>query len=233
MKQVTLGRSELTATNVGLELSPMLQMNFAECRELMDRAMDAGITLYDIGLLEEELQKRIGHAIAGRRNGIVLAGSFAPCEPKKFKKDLETLLRGLKTDYIDLCQIHDPDYLPRQGDSEGFFDALTQAKEAGYIRSIGITTGSFDIALHALEFGWYDTLQFPWTIDSPEEEADLIDFSHMAAMGTISVPPEELPKTKEELAKDLEWLEQQEQHTGLWLAKEGAGLQNLFELIKL
>lgn len=233
MKQITLGRSELTTTNVGLELSPMLRMNFAECRELMDKAMDAGIMLYDIGLPEEELQKRIGHAAAGRRGDIVLAGSFAPCEPKKFKKDLETLLRGLKTDYIDLCQIHDPDYLPRRGDSEGFFDALTQAKEAGYIRSIGITTGSFDIALHALEFGWYDTLQFPWNIDSPEEEADLIDFSHMAAMGTISVPSEELPKTTEEAAKALDWLEQQEQHAGLFLARDGIELKHLFDLIKM
>lgn len=219
MKKVTLGRSKITAGTIGLELSPLRAMSFAKCRGIMEKAIDGGIDFFDIGLPEEELQKRIGHGTVGLRSRIVLAGSFEPCEPQAFRKGLETLLRSLKTDYLDLCQIHDPDYLPRTGDSEGFYDALQAAKKAGYIRSIGITTGTDFIAMNALEYGWYDTLQYPWTSESSEEDLDFIPFAHEAQMGTISVPLEEhIPE--DVLLKELSWLKKQNDHMGLYLAEE-------------
>lgn len=228
MKKVNLGRSGIVANNVGLELGALISKNFDECREIVEKAVAAGIDFYDIGLPEEELQKRIGHATVGMRSQIVLAGSFSPCEPKEFKSKLQTVLRALKTDYLDLCQIHDPDYLPRTGDAEGFYDALTQAKEAGYIRSIGLTTGTDFIAMDGLEFGWYDTLQYIWNRNSSEEDLDLIPFAHEAMMGTISVPPSEFPTTEEELKKDLEWLHSVDEHLALW----GVDGQDLDALLK-
>ena len=185
MKEVTLGRSGIVTGNVGFECGPLLKRSFADCRGVMERAIDAGVRFFDIGLPVEELQKRVGHSTVGHRNDLILAGSFEPCKPQEFKDQLKMVLRALKTDYLDLCQIHDPDYLPRMGDSEGFFDALTEAKKAGYIRSIGITTGSEDIALHALEFGWYDTLQFPFSYLASEKDIALVNLCEEHDVGFI------------------------------------------------
>lgn len=226
MKQVTLGRSGIVTGNLGFECGPLLQKSFAECRMLTEKAIEAGIHFFDIGLPIEELQKRVGHATVGHRQELILAGSFQPCRPEEFKNQLKTVLRGLKTDYLDLCQIHDPDYLPRTGDSEGFYDALTQAKKAGYIRSIGLTTGSTDIALHALEYGWYDTLQFPWQAGSSEEELDYLTFTHEADMGSISVPPQPYPN---DMKTELEALMAWDAHVSLWLLEEGAGMEAVLE----
>ncbi len=219
MEKVLLGRSGLEVSKVGLELSLLEKLSFAKCKELLDRAIESGITFFDIGMPSEELQKRIGHGTVGSRSRIVLAGSFVPSTPKEFEKQLQMELRALKTDYLDLCQIHDPDYLPRVGDEEGVYDAMLKAKEAGYIRSIGITTGSDLIAFRALDFGWYDTLQYPWSSESGEEDLDYVRFAAMASVGTISVPQGEVPsaeKIRREMALQGKW----EGHSTLFLADE-------------
>lgn len=229
MKQVTLGRSGIVTGNLGFECGPLLEQSFAECRSITEKAIEAGIRFFDIGLPVEELQKRVGHATVGHRRELILAGSFEPCKPEEFKNQLKTVLRGLKTDYLDLCQIHDPSYLPRTGDSEGFYDALMAAKKAGYIRSIGITTGSTDIALHALEYGWYDTLQFPWQKGSSEEELDYLSFTHEADMGSISVPPQPYPQ---DMQAELAMLMSYDAHVSLWLLQEGAGMDAVLQAAK-
>lgn len=219
MKEIQLGRSGIQTGCIGLECGALTQYSFEKCRILLQKAMDAGIRFYDTGMPEEELQKRIGHGLIGQRSQVILAGSFVPDTPQTFRKQLEKVLRGLKTDYLDLCQIHDPDYMPRRGDAEGVYDAMMQAKEKGYIRSIGITTGNTNVLLHALEFGWYDTVQYPWSSHSDEEEVELLRFCRDAEVGSISAPPEQWPKEPE---KEIRFLQSFEDHLTLWTLTEEA-----------
>ncbi len=215
MKEVVLGRSGLRVTRIGYDLSSLAGVSFAKSKELTDKVLDTGITFFDTGLPEEETLKRIGHALAGKRNTIVLAGSFPPVKPEVFADQLKMALRSLKTDYLDLCQIHDPDYLPRLHDHEGFYDALMDAKKAGYIRSVGITTGTPQIAMNALEFGWYDTLQYPWTMESLKDEEgvdlDFLTFAKEADVGSISVTMDLDEKDPEKL---LEKIKQEVRYQG-------------------
>lgn len=213
MKKIILGRSGLETGCVGAECGSLLSVSFEESRRRLQRALACGLTFFDIGMPEEELQKRIGHGLVGQRSQVLLAGSFVPDTPQKFQKQLEQVLRGLKTDYLDLCQIHDPDYMPRRGDAEGVYDAMLQAREKGYIRNIGITTGSLNVLLHALEFGWYDTVQYPWTSQSSEEELELLRFCTDAQMGSISAPPDTLP---EDFTKEQAFLQAFDGHLSLW-----------------
>lgn len=217
MKKIILGRSGLETGCIGAECGSLLSVSFEESRRRLQRALACGLTFFDIGMPEEELQKRIGHGLVGQRSQVLLAGSFVPDTPQKFQKQLEQVLRGLKTDYLDLCQIHDPDYMPRRGDAEGVYDAMLQAREKGYIRNIGITTGSLNVLLHALEFGWYDTVQYPWTSQSSEEELELLRFCADAQMGSISAPPDTLP---EDFKKEQAFLQAFDGHLSLWKLDE-------------
>lgn len=221
MKQVTLGRSSLVVSSVGYDLSPLEKISFQKSKDLLEKALDQGVTFFDIGLPLEERAKRIGHGTVGKRSSLVLAGSFAPVKPSEFEKQLKMVLRALKTDYLDLVQIHDPDYLPRTGDQEGFYDALMEAKKAGYLRSVGITTGTDMIAMNALEFGWYDTLQYPWSKEVLLKEEglpqDFLTFAREAKVGTISVtlePETEDVKEKQRIAlEEIAYQSQFEDHT--------------------
>ena len=221
MKKVVLGRSGLSVTSIGYDLSPLEKVSFAKSKELVEKVLDKGVIFFDMGLPEEETLKRIGHALAGKRNGLVLAGSFSPVKPQVFSDQLKMVLRSLKTDHLDLCQIHDPDYLPRLNDHEGFYDALLDAKKAGYIGAIGITTGTPEIAMNALEFGWYDTLQYPWTKESLADEEgvdrDFLTFAREADVGSISVTleveAEDEPALLDKLKQEILYQERFEGHT--------------------
>ena len=152
MKKIILGRSGLETGCIGAECGSLLSVSFEESRCRLQRALSCGITFFDIGMPEEELQKRIGHGLVGQRSQVLLAGSFVPDTPQKFQKQLEQVLRGLKTDYLDLCQIHDPDYMPRRGDAEGVYDAMLQAREKGGHDFTFLYLGEVDDIGH--RYGW-------------------------------------------------------------------------------
>lgn len=217
MKKVTLGRTGIEAGQMGLELSPLRKLSFAESRRVLEKAFTYGVDFLDLGLPDRETQKRIGHAIAGRRSDLILAGSFVPSDKETLRKDLQWMLRDLKTDYLDLLQIHDPDFVLRPGEETGLYDALLSARKDGYIRNIGITTGDPMMAMDALEFGWYDTLQYPWSRASGEEELSVLSFCDEADVGSISVPPEIVG---EDVRQDIEFLQQFENHMMLWMLDE-------------
>ena len=214
MEQVRLGRTGLVSSRIGLELSPLRELSFAASREALDEAIGRGINFFDLGLPDRETQKRIGHAIAGRRQDLILAGSFVPSTKQKLEEDIKWMLRDLKTDYLDLLQIHDPDYVLRPGEASGLFDVLLDAKKAGYIRNIGITTGDPVMAMNALEYGWYDTLQYPWHSASEEEELMVLSLCVEAEVGSINVP---LEWTAAEADREEAFLRAYPDHLILWM----------------
>ena len=124
------------------------------------------------------------------------------------------MLRDLKTEYLDLLQIHDPHFVLRPGEESGIYDALLDAQKAGYIRHIGITTGDPVMAMNALEYGWYDTLQYPWHHESSEEELSVLSCCPEAEVGSINVPFE---VSIEEAAEEEQFLSAFENHLMLWM----------------
>jgi aryl-alcohol dehydrogenase-like predicted oxidoreductase len=83
--------------------------------------------------------------------------------PEGFRKDLETSLRTLKTDYIDIYQFHNPAFCPKPGGEDGLYDAALEAKKQGKIRHISITNHRLAVAHEAIDSGLYETLQFPFS----------------------------------------------------------------------
>ena len=79
------------------------------------------------------------------------------------KEDLETSLRELRTDYIDVYQLHMVDRVYQPGDGTGVYEALLEARDAGKIRHIGVTAHKIGVAFDCVESGLYETMQFPFS----------------------------------------------------------------------
>jgi predicted aldo/keto reductase-like oxidoreductase len=118
---------------------------------------------------------------------VTIATKIPARSVEEFWTDLDTSLRMLKADRIDILQFHNPAFCPRPGDESGLYDAMLQAKQQGKIRFIGITNHRLGVAREAIESGLYDTLQFPFSYLSTEKELDLVQACKDKEMGFIAM----------------------------------------------
>ncbi len=142
----------------------------AEATEIVSRALDAGVNFFDNAweYHDGESETRLGKALEGRRDQVILMTKV--CTHGRGKdvgmRMLEDSLRRLKTDHLDVWQIHevvyynDPDLIFAPG---GVVEALTQAKQQGKVRFVGFT-GHKDPAIHLRMLSHdfpFDTVQMP------------------------------------------------------------------------
>ena len=93
----------------------------------------------------------------------------------------------MKTDYVDIYQFHQASQCYKPGDGTGMYEAMLEAKAQGKIRHIGITAHKIKIAEEAVESGLYETLQFPLSYLSGEQELNLVKRCKEQNMGFIAM----------------------------------------------
>lgn len=117
----------------------------ARTREVVDAAIDAGITMFDTADIygDTESEAFLGRVLKGRRDRVVLASKFGKpgrpglaggASPVYVRASLEASLRRLRTDRIDLYQLHEPRDETPIGETLGELDALVRE---GKVREIG------------------------------------------------------------------------------------------------
>ena len=104
-----------------------------------------------------------------------------------FWKDLETSLRLLQTDYVDLYQFHNPDFCPLPGDGTGLYEAMLEAQRQGKVRHIGITNHRLAVAQQAIDSDLYETLQFPFSYLASDKELSLVNQCAERNIGFIAM----------------------------------------------
>ena len=161
---------------------------------LLNDALDAGLNVIDTAECYLQSEELIGQAVSSRRSDFHL---FTKCghpetpgvgdwRPESLLQSIERSLRRLKTDRVDLVQLHScsEDDL-RQGD---VIDALRRAREKGYTRYIGYS-GDGAAARFAIESGAFDTLQTSVSI-ADQEAIDLtLPLARHRQMGVIAKRP--------------------------------------------
>ena len=167
MQKMILGRTGLEISRTGFGALPIQRVSFDEAAALLNRALDGGVCYIDTARAYTDSEEKIGRALSGRRRECFIATKTHAKTGENLNADLETSLRLLKTDAIDVYQFHNPPFVPVPGGEDGLYDAAVRAREAGKIRFIGITQHSIERAEQAVESGLYDTIQYPLTIWRP------------------------------------------------------------------
>lgn len=174
MTKVTLGRTGITAEKNAFGALPIQRITKEEAAELLVKAYENGVTLFDTARNYTDSEEKVGYALSGVRNHITITTKTGAKTADVFWKDLETSLTRLKTDHVDVYQFHNPPFCPKPGDESGLYEAALKAREQGKIRFIGITNHRLSIAHEALDSGLYDTLQFPLSYLSGEKDLELV-----------------------------------------------------------
>ena len=184
---VTLGKTGITVEKNSFGALPIQRISKEEAIKLLRKAYDHGVTFYDTARFYTDSEEKLGEAFEGMRDKIYIATKTAAMTPENFWKDLQTSLKNLRTDYIDIYQFHNPDFCPMPGDGSGVYEAMLEAKQKGLIQHIGITNHRLHVAKQAIESGLYETLQFPFCYLATEKDIELVELCKEADMGFIAM----------------------------------------------
>lgn len=188
MVTVTLGSTGITVNKNGFGALPVQRVTVPTAVKLLRKAYDAGMRYFDTARAYTDSEVKIGEAFEGiDRATYYIATKTMARNAEGVKKDLETSLKNLRTDYIDIYQFHNPPFVPRPGDESGMYDVVLEAKKAGKIKHIGITQHSQKNAFEAIESGLYETLQFPFNYLATDEEYEIVKRCKEKNVGFISM----------------------------------------------
>ncbi|MBR1741007.1 MAG: aldo/keto reductase [Lachnospiraceae bacterium] len=174
MKQVTLGSTGITVVQNAFGALPIQRADKETAVKILRKAYDGGMRYFDTARAYSDSEEKMGEAFAGMREKIYIATKTMAKTPEQFRKDLETSLSLLQTDYIDIYQFHCIDTCYRPGDGTGMYECMQEAKAQGKIRHIGATAHKIGVAFEAVESGLYETMQFPFSYLSGEQEVALV-----------------------------------------------------------
>ncbi len=163
MEKLILSRTGLAVTRVGFGGIPIQRLPEEEAVAVVKGCLDLCVNFLESGRAYTISERCIGRAIAGRRNGLVLASKTARRGKEKAAADLKVSLQELGVDYIDLYQLHnvsDMETYDRVTGPGGALSALQEARESGIIGHIGISCHTMEPAKKAVTSGLFETVQY-------------------------------------------------------------------------
>lgn len=173
MEYTTLGKTGLRISRMGFGGIPIQKVDAKATRALMERLAQRGVNYIDTARGYTVSEAYLGEALEGMRDQFVVATKSMSRTREAMAEDIETSLRNLRTDYIDLYQVHNPSLaeLEKVVAPGGALEALLEAKAAGKIRHIGVTAHMAGVFERALEMDWVETVMFPYNIVETQGEA--------------------------------------------------------------
>lgn len=163
-------------------------------KELLVAAVDQGLNVIDTAECYVGSEELIGNAVSNRRKDFYL---FTKCghgenytreewTKADIGKSVERSLRRLKTDYLDLIQLHSCGLdILKKGEA---IEALEAAKKAGKTRYIGYS-GDGANAEYAISTGVFDALQISVNIADQEPIDSVVEQAHKMGLGIIAKRP--------------------------------------------
>lgn len=150
MKYCQLGNTDLKVSQLAFGTGPLGELfgplDESAASAVVQNALDLGINFIDTSPYYGNAEERLGRALSGRRSEVVLgtkAGRYGlgdfDFSPARIRQSLDQSLRLLRTDYVDILQLHDIEFVPLGPLFEDSYAELTTLREEGKCRYIGMT----------------------------------------------------------------------------------------------
>ncbi len=190
MEYRVLGKTGLKISRLGLGGIPIQRIDAQGTRVLVHQLMEAGVNYIDTARGYTVSEEYLGFALEGIRDRFVLATKSMARTREAMEKDIRTSLYNLRTDHIELYQVHNPSMaqLEQVMGEGGALEALLEAREQGRIGHIGLTAHSLEVFEKALTLPWVETIMFPYNIVETQGR-DLVQRCAEQNVGFIAMKP--------------------------------------------
>ena len=187
MNQIRLGKTGIISVQNAFGALPIQRDDFETAAKILQRAYEGGMTFFDTARAYSDSEEKMGLALSSVRDKIIIATKTGARTPDEMKAQLETSLKNLKTDHVDIYQFHCAAQCFRPGDGTGMYETMLDFQRQGMVRHIGITAHKIGIAEEAVKSGLYETLQFPFSYLSGEREIALVNLCREHDVGFIAM----------------------------------------------
>ena len=191
MNTVTLGSTGISTPQNAFGALPVQRADYDTAVAILRRAYEGGMTFFDTARAYSNSEEKIGLAFQDMwkdmRDKITIATKTMAKSPEKFWEDLETSLKLLKTDYVDIYQFHCVNTVYKPGDGTGMYECMLEAKKQGKIKHIGVTAHKIQVAFELVESDLYETIQYPFSYLASEKEIELVKAAKAHNMGFIAM----------------------------------------------
>ncbi len=187
MKKIKLGRTGLMVTKPAMGCLPVQRCEKDYAVRLLRAAYEGGINYFDTANAYTDSEEKLGLALSDVRDRVIISTKSAAGDKKGVLDHIENSLRMLKTDHIDLFQLHQVARVPDVNDENGPYAGALEAKRRGWIGHIGVTSHRVDVAEACIASGDFETLQFPFSYISTERDLALAEKCREADMGFIAM----------------------------------------------
>jgi len=177
---------------MGMGGIPIQRLETSASDRVLEKAVDAGIGFFDTARGYTDSESKFGRVLPRYRDRVLIASKSFSRGAAEIMLDIETSLRLLRTDYIDVYQCHN---VAGEADLEkilaadGALAGMARARQQGKIRHIGITGHKPRIVAMALERFAFATIQVPANFMETEAMLDLIPAARRRGVGIIAMKP--------------------------------------------
>ena len=185
MRMIRLGKTGINVPQNAFGALPIQRVSEEEAVSLLRNAYEGGMRFFDTARAYSDSEVKVGKAFEGMRDKVYISSKTQATTREKFEEDLETTLNNLKTDYLDIYQLHCVARCYTEEDD--IYQCLVEAKKKGKIRHIGITAHKIGVAEDIVKSGLYETLQFPFSYLASERDIALVQSCEEADMGFIAM----------------------------------------------
>ncbi len=187
MEKMRLGGTDLRVSRCGFGALPIQRVPMNDAVRLLRKAFEHGIDFFDTARYYSDSEEKIGNALSTARKEIKIATKAMASTRKDVVTSLSSSLEKLRTDYVDILQLHNPPSLPDVHNPESPYAGLLEIRKKGMARFIGISCHRLDNALEAAGSGHYDTVQFPLSSLSSEKDLALVALCRKNDCGLIAM----------------------------------------------
>jgi aryl-alcohol dehydrogenase-like predicted oxidoreductase len=204
MRQTYLGSTDLKVSDIAFGTwafgGDWGAVDVEESTAVIHRALELGITLFDTAqgygfgvaerLLGDALRHRVQRAdiVIATKGGLRMDGDtlIRDATARRLREGVESSLRSLDTDYIDLLQIHWPDL---RTPAEETAKALEQLVGEGKVRYVGVSNYNVEQMEELRTLGWLDTLQPPYHMFHRDIENEILPYTRKHDIGVLVYGP--------------------------------------------
>jgi predicted aldo/keto reductase-like oxidoreductase len=187
-----LGRTNLDVSVIGFGAMWLPELKAEECTKVVGKAIDLGVNYFDTARGYGDSEEKLGSALQDVRDKCVIASKTGSKTRKESLEEVKKSLESLKTDRMDILQLHgidDSETLKKVMSVGGALETCKEARSKGLVDFIGISSHRPNVLVEAIKTGEFDVVLVPLNVVTRQSLEEFLPLAKEHDVGVAVMKP--------------------------------------------